>query len=214
MENENIEKIYDPVFEALFRQAVIDNYTDEINSIPPKEVLAEYIFFSPGFELRMKKLFAHYHRKAVKQAFIKYTKTAALILAISFSFLFALLLTNPDVRATVGNVIVEWFEQFTSITFTSPETGGEIINGEVIELRPYYLPEGYIMYSVERLWNVTSIVFSNDERDKIHFIYRPGYNASNFSIDNEHHIIEQRILGGYEAFISKATDEYCFRLCK
>lgn len=44
--------------------AVIDEYNEEINSIPPKEKLMQTISFSPEFELKMKKLFAYDMRYA------------------------------------------------------------------------------------------------------------------------------------------------------
>ena len=39
----NKNPISDTVFEALFRQAVIDDYIDEVESAPPKEELAKVV---------------------------------------------------------------------------------------------------------------------------------------------------------------------------
>ena len=50
-------------FEALFRHTIIDDYNEEIDSIPSKEKLMQTISFSPEFELKMKKLFVYDKRK-------------------------------------------------------------------------------------------------------------------------------------------------------
>ncbi|MCL2517190.1 MAG: hypothetical protein FWF15_01380 [Oscillospiraceae bacterium] len=100
----------DPVFEALFKQAVIDDYTDEIDSIPSNDELVKKYPFTPQFNVRMKKLFARVRRKEILNKVIKFSQRAAVIFLFFTTFLFGLLLINPEVRATVGNVFVEWFE--------------------------------------------------------------------------------------------------------
>jgi hypothetical protein len=53
----NKNQVNDVVFEALFRQAVIDDFNDEINSIPSNEQMTKLYSFSPEFEIKMKRLF-------------------------------------------------------------------------------------------------------------------------------------------------------------
>jgi hypothetical protein len=60
----NKDRVNDEVFEALFRQAVIDDFNEEIDSIPTNEDLAKIYSFSPEFEIRMKKLFIKDRRKS------------------------------------------------------------------------------------------------------------------------------------------------------
>jgi len=52
-----VRTINDNVFEALFRQAVIDNFLEEIDSLPPDEELSKIYIFSPEHEARMQRLF-------------------------------------------------------------------------------------------------------------------------------------------------------------
>ena len=59
----NKNPISDTVFEALFRQVVIDDYIDEVESAPSREELAKLYPISPEFDLRMKKLFDRVRRK-------------------------------------------------------------------------------------------------------------------------------------------------------
>lgn len=59
----NKDQVNDVIFEALFRQAVIDDFNEKIDSIPTNEQLAEIYSFSWEFEMRMKKLFVKDHRR-------------------------------------------------------------------------------------------------------------------------------------------------------
>lgn len=61
----NKAQMDDVVFEALFRQAVIDDFNEEIAPISANEQLANIFTFSPEFEMRMKKLFKKDRRRSL-----------------------------------------------------------------------------------------------------------------------------------------------------
>ncbi|MDQ4679252.1 hypothetical protein, partial [Stenotrophomonas maltophilia group sp. RNC7] len=109
------------VFEALFRQAVINNFKEEIESIPSKDQLAKNYSFSPIFEMKMKKVFAKDQRKSFIKMSMNYARKVASIIIIVFGIMFFTLLFSPEVRAAVGNVFVEWYEKFTSFTYRTEE---------------------------------------------------------------------------------------------
>ncbi|MFJ3388649.1 hypothetical protein [Lysinibacillus sp. NPDC086135] len=104
-----MNKINDSVFEALFRQAIIDEFNEEIDSIPPKEELIKTISFSPEFELRMKRLFAREKRKGYYKKVLFYSKRVAAVFVITTTKIFGMRLFNPEVRAAVKNTVVEWY---------------------------------------------------------------------------------------------------------
>ncbi len=175
----NKRKVNDMVFEALFRQAVVDDFNEEIDSIPPNEQLAKIYSFSLEFEVRMKKLFAKNRRKDFAKAIMFYSRKIASILIIVLGLLFSTLLFNTEVRATVGKVLVEWYEKFTSFTFK---------DGKVIDKKKdwtlNYLPKGYVLKNFQMLGNITNIEFINNQGDKIRFSYRPEESITNISVDN------------------------------
>ncbi|MGJ0848516.1 DUF4367 domain-containing protein [Tissierella praeacuta] len=200
----NKRKVNDMVFEALFRQAVVDDFNEEIDSIPPNEQLAKIYSFSPEFEVRMKKLFAKNRRKDFAKAIMFYSRKIASILIIVLGLLFSTLLFNTEVRATVGKVLVEWYEKFTSFTFK---------DGKVIDKKKdwtlNYLPKGYVLKNFEMLGNITNIEFINNQGDKIRFSYRPEESITNISVDNENHEIDRCIILENEAFsISSVNDQF------
>lgn len=198
----NKDQVNDVVFEALFRQAVIDDFNEEINSIPTNEQLAKKYSFSPKFEMRMKKLFTKNRRKSLTKAFILYSRKVASIFIIVLGLLFGTLLFNTEVRAAVGKVLVEWYEKFTSFTFRDDE-----IIGEKKEWTLGYLPEGYVQESYEVLGRVTSMEFTNTKGDKIRFYYGPEESITNISVDNENHEINSSVILNNEAFSISAIDE-------
>jgi len=115
MDNERID---DAEFEALFRQAVVKRFDDELDSIPSNEELAKTLSFSPQFEHKMQKLFARDKRREFFKPVRRFTRIAAVVLMVLVSISFAALVVSPELRAAVGRVIVRWFDTHTEITFT------------------------------------------------------------------------------------------------
>lgn len=198
----DLKQIDDHVFEALFRQAVIDSYTEEIDSIPSESELMKTITFSSEFELKMKKLLIHEQCKEIFTKAMKFGKRAAAIFVVATSIFFCTMLLNYEVRAVVKNTIVEWYDKFTSFIFHG-ETSDTY---KQKEWRPNYLPEGYHEITIEMLGKQTNIEYFINQGDIIHFSYKPQGNV-NISIDNENHIIKSNTINGYEAYTAEAKKD-------
>lgn len=195
----NSNRISDSVFEALFRQAVLDNFDDEINSIPADDILKKTYSFSNEFELRMKKVFAVNRRREVFVRFFYYGRKVAVIIVITFSCIFTLLLSYPEVRAAIGNVLVEWYEQFTTFSFPKETT-----NNPNIHWIPEYLPDGFTYNEMYEFGETTNIIYTNDAGVEISITFRPSTNSTNMSIDNENHDIEECYIGGNNAYTARS----------
>ena len=182
----NKAQMDDVVFEALFRQAVIDDFNEEIAPISANEQLANIFTFSPEFEMRMKKLFKKDRRRSLLKNTMLYSRRVASVLIIILGLLFGTLLFNTEVRATIGKVLLEWYEKFTSFTFNNGD-----FTDEKKDWRLNYLPEGYTLKNYEILGPVTNIEFINEQGDKIRFSYRPEGSITNISVDNENHKIDR-----------------------
>ena len=145
------------VFEALVRQAVIDNYDRELDDIPPREELESMFSFSDRHEAMMKALFCRDARrvKAKKVADVSKRMAAGFVLAVAV--LFGLLMTSTTVRAAVGDTLVEFFDQFVSIRYQ-----GEAEPDLASEWEPEYLPEGFTFQEKETLAAVVALTYRND----------------------------------------------------
>lgn len=198
-----MKKIDNTVFEALFRQAIIDEYNEEIDLIPPKEELIKTITFSPEFGLKMKKLFAREKRRDYLKKALTYSKRVAAVFVITTTLIFGILLFSPEVRAAVKNTVVEWYDKFTSFIFQGEASD----TNKKMEWQPEYLPTGYYENFVEKLGKSTNIEYADPQGNIVYLSYRPEENDTNISVDNESHEIESRIINGQEAYIVKATSE-------
>lgn len=198
----NKDQVNDVVFEALFRQAVIDDFNEEIDSIPTNEQLANIYTFSPEFEMRMKKLFIKDRRRSLLKDTMLYSRRVASVLIIVLGLLFGTLLFNTEVRAAVGKVLVEWYEKFTSFTFNADK-----VIDEKKDWTLNYLPEGYELKNYEVLGRITNIEFTNNQGDKIRFSYRPEEGITNISVDNENHEISSYVILDKEAFSITAVND-------
>ncbi len=198
-----MKKIDDSVFEALFRQAIIDEYNEEIDSIPPKEELIKIITFSAKFELKMKKLFAREKRRGYLKKALTYSKRVAAVFVITTTLIFGILLFSPEVRAAVKNTVVEWYDKFTSFIFQGEASD----TNKKMEWQPEYLPTGYYENFVEKLGKSTNIEYADPQGNIVYLSYRPEENDTNISVDNENHEIESGTINGQEAYIVKATSE-------
>lgn len=201
----NIKQMDDKVFEALFRQAVIDEYNEEIDGFPDKRELMKIISLSPEFELRMKELFARDRRRDISLKAVKYGKRVAAVLVLAVTILSLVLLTNTEVRAAIKNTIIEWYDKYTSFIFPGQEETDDI--GEIKEFRFEYIPEGYSENWIEKYNKITDMEYINESGDTIYISYWPDSFSSNISIDNEHHIFENRVINGHEVYIAEATHE-------
>lgn len=187
----NKNQLNDVVFEALFRQAVIDEFEEEIKRRPSNEELISIYTFSQKFEVQMKNLFKKDNRKVLINKFMLYTRKAAVILLILFGCLFSILLLNKEVQATVNKIIIEIYEKFSSIIYK-----GEKADFEEKDWILSYLPQGYTVKNTEKLGNGIIIDYENDNKNIITFTYSPNIGSTNISIDNENHeIIKYKILG-------------------
>lgn len=199
------EQMEDSIFEALFRQAVIEEYEEEIDSIPPREWLQKQISFTPGFELRMMKLFARERRKEYLRKTLNVVKHVAAVFVITATVIFGILLFNPEVRAAVKSTVVEWYDYFTSLIFPGEPSDMK----ERHEWQPESLPIGYHENSVTILGRVTNIEYINKQNNTIYLSYRPEESNTNISIDNENHLLKMETVNRHEAFIAKSmSDEF------
>jgi len=166
----------DSVFEALFRQAVIDNFFEELDSLPPDEDLERTYTFSLAHESRMKKLFAKDVRVERLNIVFLWSKRVAAVVVITATILFGSLMFVPEVRAVVVETITEWYEKF--VRFTSNKVEVEKTNHE-----PTYTPEGFYEELRESDELITTIIYANEEG--IIILFESSRASGSLSLDNE-----------------------------
>ena len=193
----NSKQVNDSVFDALFRQAVIDNFYEELDSLPSDEELAKMYIASPEHEERMKKLFARMERKDRIRNIFKTGKRIAAAIVIAVTILFGALMLVPQVRAAVTQTIVSWYQEF--VRFTSRAAAVESAS-----LEPAYIPEGFWEELRNEMDTTTTIFYINEEGIVISFQSNKAIGV--LSVDNEYAIHEIRTINGIKYHILMAIE--------
>ena len=195
----NISQANEAVFEALFRQAVIDNFYEELDSLPPDDELAKQYTFSPAHELRMKKLFARDVRVEHIRATVKWSKRIAAAVVIVVALLFGSLMLVPQVRAIVYQTIIEWYDKFVSFTSNTPEI-------DRTNHAPQYIPEGFRETIREDIGSMITIIYTNDDNGVL-ITFQSSRLANSTAIDNEMMEYEVFPKEGIEYHLFVSTDD-------
>jgi len=191
-------KLDESVFDALFGQAVIDNFNEQLDLLTHDADIEPQLIFSTEHEKRMKLLFAKENRKDKLRKTVKWSKRVAAIFILAISLLFGSLMFVPEVRAVVIGTVVEWFDQFARFTSNSVETSSS-------SLEPTQIPEGFS----EEFRNAndfsTVIFYSNVNADVI--VFESHSVISQLSVDNEGHEYYKEYHNGVEYHIVKAIED-------
>jgi len=197
------EKVDQAVFEKLIELAVIENHTKELAAIPSVWEPSTAYTFSNSFESRMKKILSKYRKKIAFSHTLHFTRKAAAFIIIFLGISFGFLLSAPNVRAAVSETIIQWYDKYTRFSFSNVETVGE--NTGV--WRPEYLPAGFFEESVLEVGPITNITYKNANESLIVLTYAPIDEGYSFSIDNEHTLKSDILIGGEHAYLFKANTE-------
>lgn len=195
------ERRNDVLFEAVFRQAVIENHNQELEEIPTEKELAKSYAYSERHKERMKKLFAREEkRERLARIFIASRKVAAAIFIVG-GILFAALMTVPTVQGAVREAFMEWYGKFTK--FVPHQNEDTVIK----EWLPSYIPDGFVIQDTFNVIDSTSIRYRKPDGQVIDFIYALVGNSS-LSVNNEDVEYSQVDRNGviYHVFSSNAVD--------
>ncbi|MDR1328183.1 MAG: DUF4367 domain-containing protein [Oscillospiraceae bacterium] len=186
------------VLEAVFRQAVIENYEnelDELNNEPDVSV-------SDRHRRRMEALFAKARREKQTAVIIVWAKRFSAAAASLLVIVGALLMTVPAVRASAGEAFVAFCEKY--VTFGS---GSAEVPDAAVDWSPTFIPEGFSESSRAQFTTITVIRYADAEGEIIEFMYMPADDS--MSVNYEHVDYGQTLHGDivYHTFAAE-TDEY------
>jgi len=202
-------KLDESIFDALFGQAVIDNFNEQLDLLADNTDIVPQLTFSHEHEKRMMLLFAKENRKERLRKTVKWSKRVAAILILTISLLFGSLMFVPEVRAVVIGTVVEWFDQFTRFTSTAPEA-------EKTNLEPTYIPNGFWEDYRDGNDFTTIILFINNEDISIFFelskaiaqlsVSNEGYDYEIIKLDSIEYHIFTSLIEKNESFIVWESD--------
>jgi hypothetical protein len=187
------------VFDAILKEAVTANFRAKMEAMPSEEEIRREHPLSERHIRRMKTLFAWERRQVTLKKLWSISKAALIFLCVLTTITFALLMTNPTVRAAVRDAIVRVLEGFTSVEFTGTDTPTK----DARDFSPRYVPQGYTQFSVEEYGdNCLTIYMDADSNILMLDIGLPGFHA----VDTDHREYYTKMQDGIEYHIYEARD--------
>jgi len=199
-------KLDENVFDALFGQAVIDNFNEQFDLITNDTDIEPQFSFSNEHEKRMKILLTKENRKEKIRKTIKWSKRVAAIFIIAISLLFGSLMLVSEVRAVVIGTVVEWFDQFTRFSSTAPEA-------EKTNLEPTYIPDGFREDIRQSEKNITVILYINDN-DGVDIYFESSIITAQLSVDNEGYDYEIKQIDSIDYHIFTSSEKENIIVCE
>ncbi|MCL2223725.1 MAG: DUF4367 domain-containing protein [Defluviitaleaceae bacterium] len=183
------------ITEAILRNAVKDAHKREMDALFSEKAAQEYTP-SKAHQAQMRALFARDRRKNMFVKIYSVTRRIAVIMLITATILFGVLLTDYRVQATIRETIIGWYDRFTLFRFQQAngfETGER-------EWFPEFLPDGFEISELIELHIGRYIFLEHDDGYYILFEYSPAADTT-IAVDNEFTTMKTVLLGGIEYFV-------------
>ena len=184
------------VFEAILKKAFCDYNDNLLASYPDCETLSK-MYPLPKKERRFFDRMAK-EVKYGKSLALVYLSRAAVVFLCFVTLAVGVMMTSPTVRASVKNVIMQWFEKYTMFTFVSTETERkEFENVEDVKIG--YVPEGYKLVTENKTPKISTYIYYADENDLTIEIFENG--IVNLFPDNQRSEYSKTQINGHEAWV-------------
>lgn len=193
----------DSLFEAMFRQAVVDNFEEELAAIPSKSEIRKQYSSLVELDIKMAKLFARERIKVRLRVFAKVAERVAACFLIAVLLAGAVIATVPQARAAFMRVVIEWTEKYTKFT-----AEGDGIHTAMPQWTLGYLPDGYV--EIERLETeqLLEIYYQNDAGGFLAF--GAMSQSGSLLVNNEGVQYHQQVIEGvvYHLFEAETIDNF------
>lgn len=186
------------LFEVVLEKAFIEHEKEELKFYPDDRELAEKYPISKKEVRRLRNIVKEkeYGKKLIR---VYFDKAAVVILCI-ISMFFALIMTSSEVRASVGNVILKWYEKYTEFVYT--ETSKGFVSKKIEDVDIEYIPENFELLFDEFYDDMRSVCFHNIQNDDLMLMIEI-FDISQAAVffDNEQLQYEKTSIGSCESWI-------------
>jgi hypothetical protein len=193
-------KEFGVVFEAMLREAVTANFRSKMDAMPSEDEIMKEHPLSDGHNRRMDALFAMERRQAVTRKMFVNAKAAVIFICVTATLTFALMMTNPEVRAAVRNAVVSFYEGFTRVEFEEPHNDEKEAQG----FSPRHIPHGFELTHSEILGFNYLAIYENADGNIIILDIGP---PDAINVDNDEHTYYEETHDGVIYHIHEALDE-------
>jgi hypothetical protein len=188
----------DVIFDTLLKEAVAENFREKMEAMPSEEELLRENPPSAHHIRRMKAIFAMERRMKIRTPVFKVAKAAVYVVCVIAALTFALLLTNPGVRAAVREAIVTFWGKFASVEFPEAETPSKSIQDFSLQ----YIPEGYSLDSTVENGETLLTFYMDANGDMLILDISP---PNSYAIDSEHQNYRTETVDGVVYHVFEST---------
>ena len=176
------ETLSDELFEVVLKQAVYDAEKAEQDELPDSEALNETYPMPQSLQDEIAALQKKKHRRGTRS---RLAKRIAIVAVSLLAVVFGVLMTQPEIRASVSHIVVQQFQKFA--LFRHDDNGEPKHYLTVDDVEIGYIPEGYELTSVIEDDTIRLYDYRSIEDTEQYVMIDIGL-ASNTDIgmDNEH----------------------------
>lgn len=199
-------KMDDRTFDELLKKAFTKQYENEIKTEPADEEMARQY---PLTQKQLRDAGRILKRKS-KPTWLRYAQRAAVIALCVISVGFAVLMTDPGIRGSVGGTVTQWIDDMVAIDFgKSPEY--ERI--DITKTSVGYIPKGFEVIEDRSEDGFISQTYYSAATDEYIFIdIRESSDIALFTEDAMHEFTKTQIKG-YDAYITYSDSQRQGTVC-
>lgn len=190
------------VFDSILTRALIDNSKDYLSKIPSEIELSSKLDFSDEFLNKMNTIIAKLNKEKSKRNMVVYFKKSVAGILIVAGLIFGMLMLSQPVRATIQNVISEWFEKYTRFEFQSDK-----VEIETTYYKLGYIPMDFTETDYFSFDEITVMEYTNFIDNKIIFEYSPTTDDYSINLDNENSDYKSITLNSFDAYLFESKIE-------
>lgn len=194
-----MDKLFnEELFDVLLEKTFVEHERKVQKTYPDDEELEKKYPTNRKSVKKYKRIFKEkeYGRKLIWL----YVNRAAVVFLCIISLFFSFVMINYEVRASVENVILNWYDKYTEFIFN--KTSDEFDSYELEDYKIGYIPEDFELQYEENFDDIRDMCFMNTEKDDAIFviqIFDPD--KTSVCVDNEQMLYKKTEIGSREAWI-------------
>ncbi|MCM1544817.1 MAG: DUF4367 domain-containing protein [Ruminococcus sp.] len=196
------DDLNEDLFDAVLQKAFCDYERAELSSLPDIEILAEAYPIPKKEEKFFKRLAKEkMYGKSLKRVYLERAAVVFVCLIMAFA---TALFSSPVVRAAVKDVIIEWFQMYTSFDFTAIKSkSNEQLN--LKEVKIGYVPDGYELTDFYETSQGIRYQYQADSKEMmVVSIFKND--GKKFFLSNDDLNYEKTEINSYDAWIAYRDD--------
>lgn len=201
------KEMKDQIFEVMLQTAVKENFEKELHELPTAKELTDDYELSESTRKEIEKWIKTANHKSTRLRMQKAAKRAAVIAAIIIPVSMVSLLSVEASRNLIFNAVMNWASDHVAIQYQDGQgSSGKTSSPDDSEIKPRYLPEGFIESEINQTDSSFTIQYRNDQGELILFRKSPISIQGPLAVDTERTTQKEIEIQGEKASLFAANE--------